>query len=161
MYKSSKLTRIIFPTSPCCMIRSAHMHNNTLALPDYATYTSEKSNRPLQQWCEGILAAHSMREAFWQGAWNKMQAQAPEKAPLLAKDLQHCLLMFMTFADPEKVIDEANAKDKSGEALAKKLPTIAKSLQTTLVKYISISGELATYLPNQFETFKQDSQPSS
>ncbi|MFT6269632.1 MAG: hypothetical protein ACJAVV_002459 [Alphaproteobacteria bacterium] len=150
--QADHITDVLFAFFKQCL---AHMHNNSLSLPAYAVY-SDISAKPLRDWCEGILVAHSAREKFWQGAWNKMQAQSPQNAPQLAKDLKHCLLMFTTFADPEKAIEEANSKDGSGALLAQKLPVIAKSLQDTLQKYVAISGELAAFLPNQFETFQQD-----
>jgi uncharacterized protein len=134
----------------------ANMHNNSLRLPKYAVYHQDNDdNRPLRDWCEGILIAHSAREQFWQGAWNKMQDRSPEEAPQLAKDLKHCLLMFTTFASPEKAIQVANEKDGSGELLAQKMPAIASNLDDTLRKYVAISGKLAAYLPNQFETFQK------
>jgi uncharacterized protein len=156
--QADHITDILFGFFKQCL---ASMHNNSLCLPDYAVYSSSSvggnSVEPLREWCEGILVAHIGREKVWQSAWNKMQAQTPEKAPQLAKDLKHCLLMFSTFADPEKAIEEANTKEGGGELLAQKLPVIAKSLQDTLHKYIAISGELAAFLPNQFETFQNQS----
>jgi uncharacterized protein len=132
----------------------ANMHNNNLSLPSYAVYSGANSIS-LSQWCEGILVAHSAREKFWQAAWDKMHASSPENAINMAKDLKHCLLMFTTFADPQKAIEEANNKDAGGAALAEKLPIIARSLPAALQKYVTISGDLAAYLPNQFETFEK------
>jgi uncharacterized protein len=150
--QADHITDVLFGYFKQCL---ALMHSNNLVLPAYAVYDT-RNMTPLRDWCEGILMAHSAREAFWQGAWNKMQAQSPDNAPQMAKDLKHCLLMFTTFADPQKAIEEANDKDRSGDALAAKLPIIAQSLQDTLRKYVDISGGLAAYLPNQFETFKKE-----
>lgn len=150
--QADHITDVLFGFFKQCL---AQMHNNTLALPEYARYGA--NDKALSDWCEGILIAHSARESFWQGAWQKMQAQAPESAPKMAKDLKHCLLMFSTFADTQKAIEDANAKDGSGDTLASKLPLIALSLQDTLRQYVTISGELAAFLPNQFETFQKES----
>ena len=130
----------------------AQMHDNSITLPSYAVY-SEMDYSALSQWCEGLLMAHSATEKCWQGAWHKMQQKNPDGAPAMAKDLKHCLLMFSTFAQPDKAIADAALKGDS--ELSDKLPIIAKSLGQTLRQYIKISGDLAAYLPNQFETFKQ------
>lgn len=122
----------------------SQMHTNTVKLPDYAKFELDNYSA-LQQWCTGLLTAHSAREKFWQGAWEKMQKKAPELAPTMAKDLRHCLDMFTTFAEPEKV----------NEKIRMQLPLISKSLHLTLANYVSLSGELAAYLPNQFESFTQ------
>jgi uncharacterized protein len=82
-----------------------------------------------------------------------MQQRKPEEAPALAKDLKHCLLVFSTFANPPAAI--AQAKERGEMNLEDKLPMIAQSLQSTLLQYVSISGKLASFLPNQFETFAQ------
>ena len=135
------------------------MHVGSLHLPDYASFTpaslvvlKDHEDEPLSQWCKGILMAHAAREQYWQGAWDKMQSKSPEKAPTLATNLKHCLGMFTTFADPIKAIQSSNNPEK----LRNSLPTIANSLEDALLKYVAISGDLASYLPNQFETFKSD-----
>ena len=82
-----------------------------------------------------------------------MQEKAPEQAPVLAKKLKHSLGMFSTFADNALAMEQAK---KRGQAdFERKLPLIALSLPEALNTYVSISGELASYLPNQFETFVQ------
>ena len=174
------ITSVLFGFFKQCLV---NMHNNTLNLPAYAVYEDQAINEDhaahedhtvyedhtrngdythsnaLSEWCQGMLMAHTACEDVWQAAWDKMQANSgpdiAKSAPMLAKDLKHCLLMFTTFANPKDAIQEANNKDGSGEALAKKLSHIAKSLPDALSKYVSISGELATYLPNQFETFQK------
>jgi len=147
--QADAISDVLFAHFKACL---AKMHDNALSLPSYATY-QHNEHYALSQWCEGLLMAHAANEKCWQGAWNKMQQQNPEAAPAMAKDLKHCLLMFSTFAQPTKAIAEAARKGDS--ALAEKLPLIAKSLSTTLSQYVDIAGELAGYLPNQFETFKQ------
>jgi uncharacterized protein len=158
--QADAIADILFENVKTCL---SQMHTETLTLPAYAVYNTQDNatvvdkesdeNHALAQWCQGVLMAHSAREKFWQGAWDKMQQQAPNKAPKLAKDLKHCLMMFTTFAEPQKAIQQAEQK---GDAeFVNKLPLIAKSLEQTLLTYVAISGELAKYLPNQFETFTQ------
>ncbi len=148
--QADKITDLLFLYFKHCL---AQMQNDSLHIPLYASYT-QNQHYALSQWCEGLLIAHSARESYWQGAWNKMQKQVPEKAPELAKNLKHCLMMFTTFADPTKAIEQA--AQKGDMELANNLPLIAKSLPQTLSTYIAISGALAAYLPNQFETFTED-----
>jgi uncharacterized protein len=149
--QADRITEVLFAFFKQCL---AEMHEERLNLPAFATY-SLNDHAALSQWCSGLLMAHSAREKYWQGAWDKMEAKSADIAPQMAKDLKHCLLMFSTFANPKEAIDDANNKDGSGAALADKLPIIAKSLDQALSKYVSISGELAAYLPNQFETFQK------
>lgn len=149
--KADHITDVLFSFFKQCL---AKMHNDSLHLPEFATYLPD-DHTALSQWCSGLLMAHTARENYWQGAWDKMQAKSANNGRQMAKDLKHCLLMFSTFANPQNAIDEANKKDGSGAAFADKLPIIAKSLEEALSKYVAISGELATYLPNQFETFQK------
>lgn len=133
----------------------AQMKDQSLALPSYAVYESESETSALSKYCQGLLYAHQATEKEWALAWQSMQQQAPEAAPSLSKDLQHCLLVFSTFANPKLAIEQASARDES--ELSAKLPLIAASLPQTLAKYVSISGEVASFLPDQFETFQQPS----
>lgn len=146
------VTGILFAYFKQCL---ASMHNGSLRLPKYAVYEPQ-SSALLQDWCLGLLTAHSAVEHIWQNAWIKMQAKEPEKAPALAKDLKHCLLMFTTFAEPEKAIQGAQNKADGDKLSPQKMTLISKSLGDTLLKYVAISNELATFLPNQFETFQQE-----
>jgi len=153
--QADAITDVLFEYFKYCL---AQMNTNSLKVPEYAVYqASPSSEDPLRQWCAGILMAHSAREQFWHGAWRKMQKKDPIEAPKMAKDLKHCLMMFTTFADPDAAIQEAKSKDANATSnLAEKLPLIANSLGETLHTYVNLSGKLASYLPNQFETFKQD-----
>ncbi|MGB3724569.1 MAG: UPF0149 family protein [Glaciecola sp.] len=148
--QADNITEQLFVYFKHCL---AEMNNESLSLPHYAQYKPNADNSdPFRQWCQGILLAHSAREAVWQSAWQKMQKQDPDKAPQMAKDLKHCLMMFTTFADPSQAIREAN----NDVDLAPKLPQIANSMASSLRQYVSLSGTLASYLPNQFETFVQN-----
>jgi len=149
--QADAITDMLFAYFKECL---AQMHSENLCLPTYATYLPN-DHTALSQWCSGLLVAHTAREKYWQGAWNKMQAKSALQTPQMAKDLKHCLMMFSTFADPQNAIADADKKDGSGNELSNKLPLIAKSLEQALLKYVAISGELAAYLPNQFETFQK------
>nr|WP_297350034.1 UPF0149 family protein [uncultured Glaciecola sp.] len=133
------------------------MKDNALRMPDYCVFEddNEKWGRssPLSQWMQGVLTAHSSMEPVWQNAWQLMHDKNPQHAPVLAKKLKHSLGMFSTFADVELAFEQA--KKRGQMDFEKKLPLIAQSLPDSLSTYVSISGELANYLPNQFETFVQ------
>lgn len=146
--QADAITDVLFEYFKHCL---AQMNANTLKIPEYAVYVEmPDKDDPLRQWCQGILLAHSAREQFWHGAWRKMQNKAPQEAPKMAKELKHCLMMFTTFSNPQEAINDG----KSNE-LSQNLPIIANSLGECLNTYIALSGKLAAYLPNQFETFKQ------
>lgn len=129
------------------------MKDGQLLLPDYAKYRDKDSSAPLAEYCAGLMMAHQSCESLWAEAWQSMQAGQSPDPKKMAKKLKHCLLVFSTFANPHLAIEQASSR---GEAdLQQKLPKIAQSLQATLEQYVEISGELAAYLPNQFETFQQ------
>jgi uncharacterized protein len=131
----------------------ANMKDDELCLPTYATFKDVAHSKPLAEYCSGLMLAHQSLENLWGDAWQHMQDAEPGIAPALAKDLKHCLLVFSTFADPDAAVAQANAR--ADTELLDKLPIIAQSLESTLRQYVGISGKLAEYLPNQFETFKQ------
>lgn len=147
--QADAMTETLFSYFKWCL---SQMRDENTQLPPYAAY-DEANKDALAWWLKGILAAHTSMQEVWQNAWHKMQNQAPEKAPKLAKNLKHCLSVFSTFADVPLAIEQA--KQRGDNQLEEKLPVIAKSLPNTLQIYIDISGELAAYLPNQFETFEQ------
>lgn len=133
------------------------MKDNTLKMPNYCVFEDDNEkwalSSPLSQWMKGVLTAHSSMEPVWQNAWQLMHDKNPQHAPVLAKKLKHSLGMFSTFADVELAFEQA--KKRGQMDFEKKLPLIAQSLPEALSTYVSISGELASYLPNQFETFEQ------
>ncbi|MBF7073809.1 UPF0149 family protein [Glaciecola sp. MH2013] len=105
-------------------------------------------------WLNGLLLAHSHCEEVWQNAWKLMQAKTSnEKSVQLAKELKHCLSMFSTFADLPLAVEQAKARKQTD--FLDKLPLVARSLPSALQSYVDVSGELAAFLPNQFETFVQ------
>ncbi len=134
------------------------MKDNKQALPDYCEFEQDADNgnsdSPLSQWLQGVLMAHSSMESVWLNAWKLMQNKAPDKAPALAKKLKHSLSMFTTFADIPLAKEQA-LKRGQGDDFQKNLANIAKSLPDALNTYVEVSGKLAEYLPNQFETFVQ------
>lgn len=150
-----ELTDCLFAFFKDCL---NEMRQGTLSLPKYISYKDvtaadfkPQDNEPLKDWCRGILTAHGATESSWQTAWSRMQESHPTKAPVFAKELKHCLKMFSTFSDPLKTIEQSPTPDE----LKKHLPVIANSLRASLISYVRLSGELASYLPNQFETFAQ------
>jgi uncharacterized protein len=156
--QADTITDALFDYFKYCL---QQMKDNAHCLPSYAVFEDDGSiplgfsdvSSPLSQWLQGVLMAHSSMEAIWQNAWQLMQEKDPEQAPILAKKLKHSLGMFSTFADLALAIEQAK---KRGQAdFERKLPLIALSLPEALSTYVSISGELASYLPNQFETFVQ------
>jgi uncharacterized protein len=152
--QADAITDALFDYFKFCL---QQMKENQQVLPNYCRFENDPehwgSDSALSQWLQGLLSAHSSMESVWQNAWQLMQSKNPEKAPQLAKQLKHSLGMFSTFADINLAIEQAN---KRGQVdFITKLSLIAKSLPETLKTYVSISGELASYLPNQFESFVQ------
>lgn len=152
--QADAITDALFDFFKFCL---QQMKEHQQVLPDYAVFEGDREtwgpDSPLSQWLQGLLMAHSSMEAVWQNAWQLMQDKNPEQAPVLAKKLKHSLGMFSTFADVPLAIEQASHRGQLD--FAAKLPLIAQSLPDALNTYVSISGELANYLPNQFETFVQ------
>lgn len=153
--QADTITDALFDYFKYCL---RQMKDNAQCLPSYAVFEVGESgfsdaSSPLSQWLQGVLMAHSNMESVWQNAWQLMQDKDPEQAPLLAKKLKHSLGMFSTFAD--LALASEQAKKRGQTDFERKLPLIALSLPEALKTYVSISGELASYLPNQFETFVQ------
>ncbi len=152
------ITAALFDYFTYCL---QQMRDNAQCLPSYAVFEDNGnssvyfsgSNSPLSQWLQGLLMGHSSMESVWQHAWQLMQDKAPKQAPVLAKKLKHSLGMFSTFADSTLAMEQAKKRGQTD--FERKLPLIALSLPEALNTYVSISGELASYLPNQFETFVQ------
>ncbi len=113
----------------------------------------ESINSPTSEWLRGLLSAHQRLESIWQGCWEQVQQKAPDNLAKHQKDLKHCLLMFSTFADLPMAIEQAQRV--GNDKLLDNLPKIFHSIPDALKTYVALSGELAQYLPEQFETFVQ------
>jgi uncharacterized protein len=100
-----------------------------------------------------MLLAHRQLEPVWHNAWNKMLLTKQAEVRQLQKDLSHCLYMFTTFADIPLAIEQAQSR--GNDKLPNILPKIFLSFPQTLKTYVSLSGRLVDFLPNQFETFEQ------
>lgn len=152
--QADAITDALFAYFKFCL---QQMKDKLQTLPSYCVFEDDSNkwdaNNPLAQWLKGVLMAHSSMESVWQNAWKLMQERNPEQAPELAKQLKHSLGMFSTFADINLALEQASLRGQVD--FEKKLPLIAKSLPDSVATYVSISGELASYLPNQFETFVQ------
>jgi uncharacterized protein len=148
------ITDVLFDYFKYCL---QQMKDNAQSIPNYGVFEDDSDkwgvSSPLSQWLQGLLTAHSSMEPVWQNAWQLMQDKNPNNAPVLAKKLKHSLGMFSTFADVELAIEQA--KKRGQIDFENKLSSIAPSLPDAFNTYVSISGELASYLPNQFETFVQ------
>lgn len=120
---------------------------------DYGFPNHLGPENPVSQWFAGLLFAHRALESVWQDAWQQMQAKMDCDLQTHQKDLRHCLSMFSTFANMPLAIEQAQIKGNA--ELKQQLPQIFLSLPMALGKYVYLSGRLVSYLPDQFEQFKQ------
>lgn len=120
-----------------------------------ATSNAETSYCATGEWLSGLLGAHANLEPVWQGCWDQVQQKSPEKLAKYQKDLKHCLLMFSTFANLPMAIEQA--RKVNNHKLLENLPKVFNSIPDALATYVKLSGELAQYLPDQFETFETKS----
>lgn len=131
------------------------MRSDSIGLP--VEYEFPDSNdAPVCLWLTGLLAGHSLLEPVWQEAWLRVAKQSPENLPLMQKNLRHCLSMFTTFADISLAVDQATHQGNS--ELEAQLPKIFLSVSDALQTYVNMSGTLVDFMPDQFETFVQDSK---
>ena len=108
----------------------------------------------LAQWMTGLTSGHKLLEPIWQEAWQVMLDKHPSLSETFAKDLSRCLRMFSTFADLPLATQQAKARGVDN--FSQQLPVLAKSLSNSLRDYVRLSGELVSFLPNQFDTFQQN-----
>lgn len=100
------------------------------------------------EFLQGVLLTHQAQEAQWQRAWNDM----PESDQIThSKTLNHCLAMMSTFADVPLAISKKSEDKRT--AFINALPKVFLSLPNAIEEYVTLSGTLAGYLPNQFEQF--------
>lgn len=118
-------------------------------LPEIAV--NDASFCATSEWLNGLLCAHSKLEPVWQACWDHVIEKSPDKLAKYQKDLKHCLLMFSTFANLPMAIEQA--KKVNNQKLLDNLPKVFNSIPDALVTYVELSGALAQYLPDQFETF--------
>ena len=112
---------------------------------------SSENEDAISLWCQGLMFAHGQFEPVWAQAWDKMASADEDVSIKLEKDLKHCLKMFTTFADIKSA--KARADAAGNDELISKLPQVSNSLPVSVETYAALAGKLATYLPNQFETF--------
>ena len=109
------------------------------------------------QWLTGLLYAHQQLESVWQEAWDRYEKQPPNEqtshAEAPEKVLARCLKLFSTLANVELALSQRN--DVQKKMLQENLPLLWQQLPAMLNEYVTLAGELASALPNQFETFTQ------
>ena len=102
------------------------------------------------EFLQGVLLTHQAQEPQWLKAWATM----PEEAQAThSKTLQHCLSMLTTFADIPLAISKKSPQQQPVFVAA--LPQLFLSLPRAIEQYAELSGQVAAYLPNQFEQFSQ------
>lgn len=131
------------------------MRCDSITLPEEFEFPTS-NDAPVSVWLTGLLAGHSLLETVWQEAWDRVTKQAPKQLPSMQKNLRHCLSMLTTFADIPLAISQANQQGNS--ELEAQLPKIFLSLSDALHTYVNMSGMLVDFMPDQFETFVQDSK---
>lgn len=115
--------------------------------------TDREKTANLQAWMSGLTAGHGLLEPVWQEAWQIMMEKQSDTSEVFAKDLSRCLRMFSTFADIELATQQA--RQRGAEDFQDKLPVLAKSISGCLRDYVRLSGDLVSFLPNQFDTFQK------
>ncbi|WP_170145523.1 UPF0149 family protein [Salinimonas sediminis] len=119
--------------------------------------TSTTARLPLTQWLTGLLKGHQQVEGIWLQAWDKAVAQPAQdsgiKREAPQKRLSRCLKLFSTLADPEGAMHQRSAEQAT--VLQAQLPRLAEQLPAMLKDYITLAGELAPFLPQQFESYQK------
>lgn len=130
------------------------MRDERAALPRACVF-NENTQLPatVAQWLEGLLYAHQQLENVWQQAWQKFceDSKIEQGQELPEKRLSRCLKLFSTLANVELAMQSRNALQ--AQQLKENLPMLWKQLPAILNDYVCLAGQLASALPNQFETF--------
>ena len=148
-----QLTLINDIAMACLQWQLQHMRDDSIIMPAGVEY-SALSGSPMSLWMQGLLLAHTRLDAVWQTAWQAMLNARHADVAGLQKDLKHCLTVFSTFADIPFALTQSHGDKR--KQLENSLPKIFVSLPRVLATYVTISGRLVEYLPNQFETFVKD-----
>ncbi|RDV28965.1 hypothetical protein DXV75_00400 [Alteromonas aestuariivivens] len=131
------------------------MRDQKRLLPAACQWSEMPAQRmELESWLTGLLHGHQRLEACWQEAWSRASLQ-PGEDP--AKRLTRCLKLFTVLANPKLAID--CRPETASKQLRQNLPTLFAQLPAMLVEYVTLAGELAGALPNQFETFQRGRDP--
>ncbi len=130
----------------------AQMRNEIIELPAYYRLpTKGEKDNEVELFMQGVTLGHRRLQSVWQKCWQQMSDEEPQRIAKMQRDLKHCLLMFSTFADVDLALQQA--KQRGTEKLLENLPQIFSQLPKAMQTYLSLSGQLAQVLPNQFETF--------
>lgn len=110
----------------------------------------------LQAWLKGLLQGHQQVESLWQHAWDRAR-NAPEQDQGLdqedpARRLQRCLKLFSTLADVEAACQVRSASQ--ARTLRQHIPQLMRQLPGMVGEYVTLAGELAAFLPHQFEMYQ-------
>lgn len=127
------------------------MRDDKVQLPTDCHFGAQTEH--LKTWMTGLTTGHGLLETVWQEAWQIMVEKNPETSDVFAKDLSRCLRMFTTFADTNLAVEQA--KQRGTENFEEQLPILAKSVSNCLRDYVRLSGDLVSFLPNQFDTFQK------
>lgn len=107
----------------------------------------------LELWLEGVLKGHQLLEPVWRSAWERKAKSetlsADEEDP--AVRLARCLKLFSTLARNQLALSQRS--DENAEKLRENLPVLWRQLPAMLQEYVTLAGDLAQALPNQFEMF--------
>lgn len=132
----------------CLRAHLSAMRDEQIALPDTCAFSDGRSNQlpeELSQWLTGLLHAHRQVEPDWQQVWNA-SATGDE-----GQRLTRSLRLFSTLADMKLAIESRNSEQ--AQQLEENQLLLWRQLPSQLQDYVSLAGQLALNLPNQFETF--------
>ncbi|WP_338024902.1 UPF0149 family protein [Alteromonas antoniana] len=109
----------------------------------------------LELWLGGLLKGHQLLESIWRNAWErkakKENLSADEEDP--ATRLARCLKLFSTLARHQLALSQRSGEN--AEKLRANLPVLWRQLPAMLQEYVTLSGDLAQALPNQFEMYNK------
>ena len=108
----------------------------------------DSQNAQYSEFLQGVLLVHQAQETHWQKAWDTIPSAAQVEHSMT---LQQCLSMLTTFADVPLAISKKSPEQQ--HAFVSALPQLFLSLPNTIKRYVELSGQVASYLPNQFEQF--------
>lgn len=132
----------------------ANMRDGHILLQTEYVWHEELSERQnFEAFLTGLLHGHKRLESTWSKAWKLASRNGDDVGESMESRLTRCLKYFSTLANTELTLSAMS--DEKRQKFAQNLPTLAKQRNKMLQEYVDLAGHLASFLPNQFETFKQ------
>lgn len=132
----------------------ANMRDGHILLQtDYAWSENPAERQAYEAFLTGLLHGHQRLEATWSKVWRLAEEKEQSLEESMATRLSRCLKYFSTMANTQLTL--STMSNEKRPEFERNLPVLAQQRNKMLKEYVDLADQLASFLPNQFETFKQ------